>query len=310
VSTLPYIADAVEALRALAISACIFGLIELLRPVVRPSFFRISIDRDVYAGRRAAGDGYGRALKSAARVGEGLTTDLIHKLVNPPVIGAVVALLSAVLIMVLEASGDPRSVLEPYLAEWPVWLLVLVGTVITDFAGYWRHRLFHTSALWPVHAVHHSSPHLDWLSTTRFHPINQTVTNLVHIGLLWMLGFPALAIGGTTALRGMYGTFVHANLDISYGPLDYLFVSPRFHRWHHSSEEEAIDKNFATFFSAFDWMFGTAYLPNRPSHMSGLHGDKLQESYLAQLGHPFEVWSRAREATVPKASTESNSHNG
>jgi sterol desaturase/sphingolipid hydroxylase (fatty acid hydroxylase superfamily) len=54
---------------------------------------------------------------------------------------------------------------------------------------------------------------------------------------------------------------VHANTRISFGPLDYVLASPRFHRVHHSLAENHHDKNFASFFPFLDLLFGTAYFP-------------------------------------------------
>jgi sterol desaturase/sphingolipid hydroxylase (fatty acid hydroxylase superfamily) len=38
-------------------------------------------------------------------------------------------------------------------------------------------------------------------------------------------------------------------------PLKWLIEIPDFHHWHHSSEREAIDRNYAAHF-AFDYLFG------------------------------------------------------
>lgn len=298
-----FVVPFLELLAVLAVSALLFGLIEQIRPAAATQGpLRLHLDRDAFQAGRERGEGWFTALRSALVVGEGLRTDFVHAFVNPPVIKAAVGLLSALLVAGLAAAGDPRASLEPVVTTWPFWVQVLFGTVISDFLGYWRHRVFHTSALWPIHAVHHSSTQLDWLSTRRFHPVNQIVTNMVHVGALFALGFPWPAIGATLVLRGVYGTFVHANVDLTYGPLDYLIVSPRFHRWHHSSDEQAIDRNFATLFSAWDWMFGTAYLPaGQRAQAFGLHGEKLQESWIAQLGYPMEAWlsPAAQEADAP-----------
>ena len=50
----------------------------------------------------------------------------------------------------------------------PVVVQVLFAVIIIDFISYWRHRLMHCRWLWPIHAIHHSSKRLDWLSTERF----------------------------------------------------------------------------------------------------------------------------------------------
>jgi hypothetical protein len=43
--------------------------------------------------------------------------------------------------------------------------------------------------------------------------------------------------------------------------LSYILVSPHMHQAHHSADAAQHDKNFATVFALWDWMFGTLYLP-------------------------------------------------
>ncbi len=63
-------------------------------------------------------------------------------------------------------------------AAQPVWLQAIEIYLLADFLGYWIHRLFHTGAWWPFHAVHHSSEDLDWLSSVRVHPVNEAVDKI------------------------------------------------------------------------------------------------------------------------------------
>ena len=50
----------------------------------------------------------------------------------------------------------------------PAPLVVLAAVFLGDFIGYWRHRLEHTTVLWPAHAVHHSDTEMTWLTLARF----------------------------------------------------------------------------------------------------------------------------------------------
>ena len=53
---------------------------------------------------------------------------------------------------------------------WPIWLQVLIGIVIAEFALYWAHRIAHEwKPLWRFHAVHHSVTRLWIVNTGRFH---------------------------------------------------------------------------------------------------------------------------------------------
>lgn len=51
----------------------------------------------------------------------------------------------------------------PFARSWSHWQQVLVyavsllaGAILADAYNYWKHRLFHTSLLWPWHKYHHS----------------------------------------------------------------------------------------------------------------------------------------------------------
>jgi sterol desaturase/sphingolipid hydroxylase (fatty acid hydroxylase superfamily) len=239
----------------------------------------------------------------------GVPVDLLHNLIDPIMTGACVALAGTAAAALVMLVGDPARGPGAVVRAWPLALQLLVGSLITDFAGYWRHRLTHGRRLWPAHAVHHSSVELDWLSTSRFHPIEQILTVLVQILSLWLLGFSDAAIAGAGTIRGIYGAFIHANLDLRYGVLDRVFVSPRQHRWHHSAEPEARDRNFATLFALWDVAFGTYHCPaeRRPERL-GLDGETLPNSYLVHIGYPFVKWfggrvtaERSRTATKESA---------
>lgn len=61
----------------------------------------------------------------------------------------------------------PRLGWEPaarWLAGRPFAVQLGLGVLVSDFIGYWMHRAFHRRPLWGLHAVHHASPRLDWLS--------------------------------------------------------------------------------------------------------------------------------------------------
>jgi sterol desaturase/sphingolipid hydroxylase (fatty acid hydroxylase superfamily) len=53
----------------------------------------------------------------------------------------------------------------------------------------------------------------------------------------------------------------HSHVPLSFPRwLSYLLVSPVMHQAHHSADPAQHDRNFATVFSVWDWMFGTLYM--------------------------------------------------
>ena len=101
-----------------------------------------------------------------------------------------------------------------------------------------------------------------------------------------LMGFPVVAILFNSMLRAYYGYFIHADLPWTYGKLGKIMVSPAMHRWHHSAEEKAFDKNFGEFFCIFDQVFGTYYLPGPCEGPLGVHDD-MQPTLRSQMGYAF-----------------------
>jgi len=124
------------------------------------------------------------------------------------------------------------------------------------------HRAFHGRRLWRFHAVHHSSVDLDWLSAVRPHPINDALMRIAATLPVLVLGFAPVAVAGIAPLLTLMAILVHANLDWDWGPLRGVVASRRFHRWHHTDEANARDKNFAGLLPLWDIMFGTYYMPS------------------------------------------------
>jgi sterol desaturase/sphingolipid hydroxylase (fatty acid hydroxylase superfamily) len=191
----------------------------------------------------------------------------------------------------------------------PQWVIVLEMLLLGDVIGYWTHRWFHGAGLWEFHAVHHSSTQLDWLSAVRVHPINDAVSKLVLAVALACLGFPLPALAAYVPFLTFYAILLHANVNWSFGPLRYVIASPLFHRWHHTTEEEGLDKNFAPLFPFVDLLFGTFYMPQgeSPSRF-GMNGTRVPETFHGQLLFPF----RRRQAISadPTVLSDSNGSSG
>jgi sterol desaturase/sphingolipid hydroxylase (fatty acid hydroxylase superfamily) len=176
----------------------------------------------------------------------------------------------------------------------PVWLQAIEVVLIGDFIGYWVHRLFHGRALWRIHAVHHSSERLDWLSSVRLHPLNDVGTRLAQAVPLFALGFDGPILAAYVPFLSLYAILLHANVSWDFGPLRHVLASPRFHQWHHTSEAEGLDTNFAGFFPFWDALFGTLYLPrDREPQAFGLANETVPAGLLGQLAYPFRRRARA-----------------
>ena len=183
------------------------------------------------------------------------------------------------------------------IARQPQGLIVLEMFLLGDVIGYWTHRVFHHSLLWNFHAVHHSSRQLDWLSAVRVHPVNDVLSKLALAVPLACLGFPLNALAAYVPFLTFYAILLHANVSWSFGPLRHVIASPLFHRWHHTTEEQGLDKNFAPLFPFVDLVFGTFYMPRlrRPERF-GTTTTVVPETFIGQLIFPFRKQSYRADA--------------
>ena len=172
--------------------------------------------------------------------------------------------------------------------QLPIWLQAATVFIAEDVLLYWLHRGFHSKKFWRWHAIHHSAEQVDWLSTYRFHPVNTWLSFTLVDALMLFAGFSPEAVFLMAGFNMIYSAMVHANLNWTFGPLRYVFASPVFHRWHHTAEEEGMDKNFAPTFPLLDLAFGTFYMPEgkRPQRY-GVRGSAIPHGFIAQILWPF-----------------------
>jgi sterol desaturase/sphingolipid hydroxylase (fatty acid hydroxylase superfamily) len=87
---------------------------------------------------------------------------------------------------------------------------------------------------------------------------------------------------------GFQAVFNHANVHLPWGPLKYLLVTPDFHHWHHASDDEAIDRNYAAHYAFLDYLFGTAVKSkNKFPERYGVVGDYMPDGFVKQQMFPF-----------------------
>jgi sterol desaturase/sphingolipid hydroxylase (fatty acid hydroxylase superfamily) len=176
------------------------------------------------------------------------------------------------------------------------WLLqFFLAIFVADLCEYAVHRLFHTVPwLWRFHAIHHSSRSLDWIAGSRSHLVDDVVVRGFML-VPMMLIFPHGIIVAYLLFVTIHATWTHCNFGPTLRWLEPFLILPRYHHWHHTSQEEAIDKNFAIHFPWIDRIFGTHYLPKDGwPHTYGLHNEKLPAGFWAQMSYPF---SRRKKAT-------------
>ena len=223
----------------------------------------------------------------------GISTDLAYWVFTPFVTKAITRLsvIATVIPVAIIAYGrlDADLISNGFgpVSRLPLWAQAVLIIILSDFISYWMHRLFHGRRLWKFHAVHHSSNPLDWLSAIRVHPVNDAIMRVAGTLPIIALGFAPKAVAGVVPFLTFMALFIHANLDWDWGPLRSVVASPRFHRWHHTSEIEGRDKNFAGLLPLWDILFGTYYMPaNRAPTQFGTD-TPMPDGLLGQLMFPF-----------------------
>jgi len=147
------------------------------------------------------------------------------------------------------------------LLGWPLWLEILVAIVLLDLAIYAQHVVFHkVPALWRLHQVHHADVDFDVSTALRFHPIEIALSMLIKIGVVLVLGIPAIAVVLFEIILNGCAMFNHANINLP-GWLDRIvrrvIVTPDMHRVHHSVIPRETDSNFGFNLSIWDRIFRT-----------------------------------------------------
>jgi sterol desaturase/sphingolipid hydroxylase (fatty acid hydroxylase superfamily) len=197
------------------------------------------------------------------------------------------ALLVVPLIVLLGAGfSDLLARLAPWLVlprvpGVPSWCFIVLAVLGIDAVDWLTHLGNHRiTALWRLHAVHHSQEELSILTTYRAHP-------LVHLSFL-LSAIPVLAVEDNTVTPAVVltvyaclGALPHANVRWTYGRVGRILISPAYHRIHHSATGR-LDINLGTVFAIWDAASRRAVFPAR-----GAAGPTVIETGLA--GRPVPV---------------------
>jgi sterol desaturase/sphingolipid hydroxylase (fatty acid hydroxylase superfamily) len=172
-------------------------------------------------------------------------------------------------------------------SDWPVALQVAFFIITHDLYIYCFHRLQHRSPfLWRIHEAHHATNDVDWLSGSRSHAIEILINQTIEFAPILLLGAaPEVALIKLT-IDALWGMYIHCNVDVRSGRLQWIVNGPEMHRWHHAREiRDGV--NFATKFAFWDYLFGSAYRPSGKPQGYGID-EPFPNGYFAQQLHAFK----------------------
>lgn len=169
--------------------------------------------------------------------------------------------------------------------SWPVALQVLFFLVTHDLYIYWFHRWqHHSKILWRTHEAHHSNKEVDWLAGTRSHSLEILINQTIEFAPIVLLGANPIVVPIKALLDAVWGMYIHSNIDVRSGRLQYIINGPEMHQWHHANDRAVFYANYSTKLACWDWLFGTAYLPGGKKPVEfGLYYDYPRDYFLQHI---------------------------
>jgi sterol desaturase/sphingolipid hydroxylase (fatty acid hydroxylase superfamily) len=152
---------------------------------------------------------------------------------------------------------------------------LLIYFVVFDFVAYWTHRGQHQIEWWwRLHSLHHAQRQMTMWSDNRNHLLDDILVDSIVVLVAQFIGVPPGQFVAIVAFTQLSESFQHANVRLWFGRIgERLWVSPRFHRLHHSigighetvkAERTVLGgHNFGVLLPWWDVLFGTANFEQR-----------------------------------------------
>jgi sterol desaturase/sphingolipid hydroxylase (fatty acid hydroxylase superfamily) len=170
----------------------------------------------------------------------------------------------------------------------PVWLSFTLSLLFLDVVQYGWHYLSHrVPLLWRLHRLHHSDTQVDTLTTWLHHPMEVASGFFIVILAAVMFDVPTVALLSYSAIFGVHAAFTHMNHELPDKVdrvLKWFFVTPNFHRLHHSLDLKPGNSNFSAVFVFPDYIFNTFFRPRNLPKKRIFGIDKKQSPRANSLG--------------------------
>jgi sterol desaturase/sphingolipid hydroxylase (fatty acid hydroxylase superfamily) len=185
-----------------------------------------------------------------------------------------------------------KNIIAIEIQSWSKLAQLGLLLVFADFIQWNVHRMLHSvSWMWEFHKVHHSVKEMGFAAHLRFHWMETIIYKTVQYIPLAMIGFGLKDFFIVYIFSTAIGHLNHSNLNISYGPLKYIFNNPKMHIWHHAKTlpDGTYGVNFGLTLSIWDYIFKTNYIPKNGRDIElGFKGDeKFPHDLEHQLIYPI-----------------------
>jgi len=156
----------------------------------------------------------------------------------------------------------------------PLWLKLAAAYFLMDFSFYFLHFYMHNNLpLWKTHKLHHSTEKMWWLAGIRGSFIHVLLNKFPY---LWfaVFGLPSEIIFIVAVHLSFHNCWQHLNVKGQTWMkfIEFIYVTPRYHSVHHSSERQLQCQNLGAYFTYLDRIFGTYVDPDNLNHSELLHG--------------------------------------
>jgi len=213
---------------------------------------------------------------------------------------AIVAPLQAILLAPLVERVEERRVGLLHLVALPSWLQIALAVLLLDWTLWMWHRANHVVPfLWRFHLVHHVDQDLDASTALRFHFGELSLSVLVRVVQVAVIGAPASAVAIWSAALFVSIFFHHSNWKLPLAlerRLVRIVVTPRMHGIHHSTVRSERNTNYSSLLTVWDRLHGT-WLLSVPQRKVEIGVPPLVDDEDARLGRitllPFRRSARA-----------------
>lgn len=113
---------------------------------------------------------------------------------------------------------------------------LLLYLVVLDFVDYWTHRgQHHFEWWWRLHSLHHAQRQMTMFSDNRNHLLDDILRDVLIVVVAQLIGVAPGQFVAIVVITQLSESLQHANVRLWFGSVgERLWVSPRFHRLHHS----------------------------------------------------------------------------
>lgn len=173
----------------------------------------------------------------------------------------------------------------------PLIFFTVIYMVVIGFFEYWLHRALHqVPILWRFHAIHHQIEGLNAARSYSHWGQDLLYLAVITIPLVFLIENPHEHIALLTTFYLVSNYYMHTdNPALSFPPaLRHVLADNVYHHYHHSRQVEHWGRNYCSFFSFFDRIFGTQHMPKDETfHPTGIAGYRPLSGWLDYLVRPF-----------------------